>query len=66
MIAILYYAANKIRANEPQKNHHVLRRAFEGPILAHDDFLLISYNKKIRLKYFFNLLGNRCLGIFLH
>ena len=45
MIAILFYAINKSRANEPQKNHHVLRRAFEGPILAHDDFLLMLYEK---------------------
>jgi hypothetical protein len=47
MIAILFYAVNKSCADEPQKNHHVLRRAFEGPILAHDDFLLISCNKKL-------------------
>jgi len=43
---MIFYVVNKDRANEPQKNHHVLRRAIEGPILAHDDFLLISCHKK--------------------
>ncbi len=55
MTAILFYAFNKSRANEPQKNHHVLRRAFEWPILAHDDFLLIACNKKTQAKIFFGL-----------
>jgi hypothetical protein len=50
MITVLFYAFNKNRANEPQKNHHVLRRAYSGPILAHDDFLLVSYNKKTQAK----------------
>ena len=40
----------KCCTNKPQKNHHVLRRAIEGPILAHDDFLLISCHKKTQGK----------------
>ena len=52
MIAILFCAVNLSRVDEPQKNHHGLRRAFEGPILAHDDFLLMLCNKQNLVKNF--------------
>ena len=60
MITIIFYAINKSRANEPQKNHHVLRRAFEGPILAHDDFFAHAVREIGLLLY----LGYRCPGPF--
>jgi hypothetical protein len=63
MIDVLFYAVKQSRANEPQKNPQVLLRASEGPILAHDDFLLMLCDKKVWPKYFYHLLGKRCLGI---
>jgi hypothetical protein len=60
MITILFYAFNKNRANEPQKNHHVLRRACQGPFSHLMIFCSYRCNKKIRLKY---SPGYRCPGI---